>query len=270
MSLPLHIITIVLDGFPFITWHYPILRQLKLDWHWHVVEGVALPVKDTSWCARLEPRLSTDGTFDYLRELSKFDSRVTHIHQPSWPGKVAMFNEAMGGIKDGEFLLLQMDSDEIWTKRQLEKLYELLLPKKLDNRNCAYFRCRYFVGPDRVIISRHGFGNHEAYEWHRAWRVPSGTLFDTHEPPKLSEFEARPYLHGDTEAMRLVFDHYAYATEAQMRFKERYYGSPANPNGHLYKNAAANWKRLQQAPLPILQLNEYFPWVGEGVTVDRA
>lgn len=267
--MKLNIVTIVLDGMSFITWHYPIFRQLKLDWHWWVIEGAAMPVGCTSWCAKIEPRLSTDGTFDYLRQLALFDNRITHIASSSWPGKVAMFNEALTRIEDDVYLLMQVDSDEIWTKLQIEKLHDLMLPKKVFDRNCAYFRCHYFVGPDLVIKSRHGFGNHEAYEWKRIWRVSQGVLFKTHEPPRLVGFEECPYMHGDTEAMRFTFDHFAYATEAQMRFKEHYYGGASNLNGHLYKNAALNWKRLQTASMPVAQLNLFFPWVGEGVTVDR-
>jgi len=265
----LHIVTIVLDGMPFITWHYPILRQLKLDWHWWVVQGVAWPEKCTSWCAQIEPRLSRDGTDEYLSNLARFDPRITHLRRTVWPGKVTMFNEALGQIDNEEYLLLQADSDEIWTKRQLEKLHDLLLPTKLDNRNCAFFRCNYFVGPNLVITSRHGFGNRTAYEWKRAWRVQRGVLFETHEPPKLIGFEERSYWHDDTEALRLVFDHFSWCTEAQVAFKSVYYNSLRNPNGHLYKNLLQNWKNLQLNTEWPARLKTYFPFVDDDVIVDK-
>lgn len=268
----LHIITIVLDGMPFITWHYPILRQLKLDWHWHVVEGVALPEKDTGWCTQLEPRLSRDGTHEYLTSLANFDKRVHYFVRTAWPGKTAMFNHALSVIEDQEFLLMQIDSDEIWTREQIEKIHDhfSLCRFKGDSRHtCAFFHCRYFVGPELVITSRNGFGNYNAYEWKRVWLVTGGIKFKSHEPPVLENFEEVALTQEQTERAGLVFDHFAYSTEAQMRFKEHYYNSPRNPNGHLYANAAANWRRLQSAPMPLAQLNQFFPWVGEGVTVER-
>src|SRR3989304_9302948 len=106
--MKLHIITIVLDGMPFITWHYPVFRRLAFEWHWWIVEGVALPKGCTKWCAPLEPRLSKDGTTDYLAALERFDKRVMHIARPSWPGKASMFNEALSRIEDEAYLLWQI------------------------------------------------------------------------------------------------------------------------------------------------------------------
>ena len=56
----------------------------------------------------------------------------------------------------------------------------------------------------------------------------------SHEPPLLAEQFAPdqwrdvarvdPLLHAQTEAAGLVFQHFAYATQQQLEFKERYYG----------------------------------------------
>lgn len=265
--MKLHIITIVLDGMPFITWHYPILRQLYIDWTWHVVEGVALPVGCTSWCAKMEPRLSGDGTSGYLEELARFDSRVDYRPRSWWPGKAAMFNAAMaGGIYSYPCVLMQIDSDEIWTVKQIEMVHAMLAS---GYPNCMNFRCRYFVGPDLAITSREGFGNHTAYEWKRAWRVGHGAMFETHEPPRLAGFVEYPWTHEQTENPGLVFDHFAYATRRQMEFKKHYYASTTNPAARLYDRAVEGWEMLQKAVMPVEQLNRYLPWVGEGVRVER-
>jgi hypothetical protein len=131
------------------------------------------------------------------------------------------------------------------------------------------FRCRYFVGPDLVITSRFGFGNHEDYEWRRAWKGVRGDRFLTHEPPVLDRFDEDTWTHAQTESLGLVFDHFAYATKEQIEFKKAYYGSKANQIGRLYANAAEGWKELQRAPMPVAQLNRYLPWVGPDVTADR-
>ena len=75
LALPVHFLTIVLNGEPFIRYHYQILESLPFRWHWHVVEGAAELRHDTAWaCAyggALPGRfhadgLSNDGTSEYL------------------------------------------------------------------------------------------------------------------------------------------------------------------------------------------------------------
>lgn len=265
--LPLHIITIVLDGMPWIAWHYEEFKKLREPWTWWVLEGVAQPRKDTSWVAEVAPRLSVDGTTDWMKALAAQEPRVRYVAQPAWPGKTQMFNHALDRVQDPEFVLWQVDHDEIWTAEQIEAGREML---SAGPHNCAYFRCRYFVGPDIVITNREGFGNHGAYEWRRAWKVKSPAMFETHEPPVVAGFEPRPADRDATERLGLVFDHFAYATEAQVRWKETYYGSKNNANGWKYRNAVDGWRRLQAAPMPCQDVGAYLPWVGPGVRADRA
>lgn len=268
MSLPIHFVTICLDGMPFVAWHYPVFRQLSLDWHWHCIEGVALPEKDTKWVKQITPRLSKDGSSQHLIELANLDKRVTHYPAPKWPGKTAMFNHALERIEDEEFLLWQVDSDEVWTLRQVREVWNRF--QACPEINSLRFHCRYFVGPDIVITSRNTYGNNDAYEWHRVWRVRRGVRFETHEPPKLEGFEERAMTQQETERAGLVFDHFAYATEAQVAFKQDYYGSSNNAAGALYRDAVKGWRRLQvNQAWPVSQLRDFLPWVGENVTAER-
>lgn len=265
--MKIHFVTIVRDGFPFITWHYPIFRQLPFDWDWIIVEGTAAPENCTSWCAQMPPGLSTDGTREYLDSITSFDRRVKVLRNVYWHGKVSMFNAACELIQESG-LLWEIDSDEIWSAAQITKMREMFQddPK----RNCARFFCRYFVGPDIAITSRN-CGNNTEYEWFRVWKVNPGVLFKTHEPPKLENFEERPFTHKETEAEGLVFDHFAYATEAQVSFKERYYGSENNACGSQYKGATERWKKLQQNTKWTTTIGkDFMPWVRvNGVSVNK-
>lgn len=258
--------TLVLDGFPFLPRIYENLRQLDFEWDWWVMEGVAAPVGCTKWVAPTTPRLSEDGTNGYLRSLAAFDPRVHHVARELWHGKVAMCNAPLLTLYEPA-LLIEIDSDEHWSAEQLTRLRAMFL--KSPKKNCAYFRCRYFVGPDVVINSRNGYGNNEAYEWHRAWRIGPGSRWETHEPPKLRDFASNPFSHDETEKLGLVFDHFAYATEAQVRFKERYYGSTDNEAGKLYAGAVEGWRRLQRNDKWPVELKTFLPWVGKGVTAER-
>lgn len=250
---------------PWITLIYPELRKLGLDWTWHVIEGVAAPEHCTSWCNVQSPRLSNDGTTEYLDSLS-FDPRVRVYRSEMWHGKVEMCNEPLKHIR-GEFLLMQMDSDEIWTAEQLKELADLF---ESPFHNCGYFSCRYFLAPDIVILpGQNGYGNNKAYEWHRAWKFKSGMRWKTHEPPVIDGFESNPFTHDMTKSYGLIFDHFAWATKKQVASKAEYYAGHKNPKAALYKNAVEGWWRLQENTKWPAEVHDFLPWVEPGIKCER-
>jgi glycosyltransferase involved in cell wall biosynthesis/ADP-heptose:LPS heptosyltransferase/tetratricopeptide (TPR) repeat protein len=278
-TLPVHFFTIVLNGLPFIRHHIEQLKTLPFNWHWHIVEGVAELNHDTGWSKEHGGRipadqhrngLSIDGTTGYLDELKKqFPENIT-LHRPPagrfWDGKREMVNAPLAGVPD-DSLLWQVDADELWTATQIIRARSLFLAHP--EKTAAYFWCHYFVGSDRVITSRDTYGNHSDFEWLRVWRFRTGDQWMAHEPPRLGRClnglppvdvgSLDPILHPDTEAMGLVFQHFAYATEAQARFKRDYYG---------YPHAVSGWKSLQQASVPC-RLGEHFDWVHDQAVVDH-
>src|SRR6266480_6716339 len=114
--------TVVLDGEPFIERHLPILQQLKIFWHWIVVEGASGNTADTSWCKPQEPRWSNDGTTEYLSSIRH--KRVEHGFRELWENKTEMCNFALAGITE-PCVLMQIDADETWRADQLEKIVSL-------------------------------------------------------------------------------------------------------------------------------------------------
>lgn len=245
--LPIHFFTIVKNGMPFITWHYPELRKLSIPWTWHIVEGTAAPVGCTSWCRHIEPGLSDDGTTGYIRGIQQLDYRIQHETNAWWRGKVEMVNRALAQVFE-PCILIQLDADEIWRAEQIEAIHKMLSEGEA---NCAYFYCRYFVGPRLVVTDVGLYGNRTDIEWLRAWRVEGLPSFKTHEPPVLDRFTPKPILHKETVKQGLVFDHYAYATEEQVRFKESYYG---------YEGAVEQWRELQKQRSTV-RLRDFLPWV---------
>jgi hypothetical protein len=85
-----------------------------------------------------------------------------------------------------------------------------------------------------------------------------------HEPPVLgvigkngqiyNSAKINPFKHHETEEMGLVFQHMSYTTEAQLRFKEEYYG---------YVGATKAWNALQLNNQPRILLRRYFNWVAD-------
>lgn len=273
--MPLHIFTIVLNGMPFLKHHIEVFSKLSLPWTWHVVEGVATHSHDTAWSlqngATIKESLhrnglSIDGTTEYLDALAAQYPDKVKIYRPQpgkfWDGKREMVNAPLSAIGE-QALLVQVDSDELWTVEQLERLSRAFAESP--EKTAAFFFCHYFVGPELVIGTRNTYGNNSSYEWLRAWRFFPGSRWEAHEPPRLMAPLAggrmidlaaiRPFTHAETESMGLVFQHYAYVTEDQARFKESYYG---------YADAVTHWSKLQRCTdLPAL-VSSYLPWVKDG------
>lgn len=244
----LHILTLVLNGMPWLAAQWANLMASRVDFHWHVVEGAAANTHCTSWCKRIEPQYSSDGTSEFLENIRR-NKLVTHYRNAMWDGKAAMCNAAVKNI-DEPCLLLQMDSDELWTPEQFNKLTEVLG----EDGTHAMFWCRYFFGPDIVMTTRNCYANNPRQEWKRLWRFTPGDKFISHEPPVLSS-EKKLVGHADTEAAGLVFDHYGYAMEHQVAFKEIYYG---------YSNAVNGWRLLQRNTQWPAKLCDYLSWVKDG------
>jgi glycosyltransferase involved in cell wall biosynthesis/ADP-heptose:LPS heptosyltransferase/Tfp pilus assembly protein PilF len=277
-SLPIHFFTIVLNGEPFIRYHLDIFKGLNFKWHWHIIEGVADLKSDTAWSlkngGRISDRyhskgLSVDGTTAFLDQVKKeYPDQVTLYRKTDgkiWNGKLEMVNAPIANLRE-PCLLWQIDADELWTVDQIQTVRAMFQaePAKIS----AFFYCDFFVGPDLVTITRDTYGNHSRYEWLRVWRYLPGDFWQSHEPPRLVRPNStgatvdvgtiNPFSHAETESSGLVFQHYAYATEAQVRFKESYYG---------YKHAVRQWKKLQGERSFPITLKHYFAWVKDETQV---
>lgn len=277
--LPVHFFTIVLNGEPFIRYHINVLRHLPFEWHWHIVEGVAGLQHDTAWSlangGRIDARhhhggLSLDGTSGYIDELASCFPGNISIYRPEpgkfWDGKLAMVNAPLANIRQ-ECLLWQVDVDEFWTFEQICSARQLFADHP--DKTAAFYWCRYFVGPRLLVSSRNCYSQNPAIEWLRTWRFTPDCRWLAHEPPRLhcptpdgttiDVAALNPFLHAETEAKGLVFQHYAYLLPQQLRFKESYYG---------YRQAFFYWLQLNKEEVFPLRLGDFFPWVMDDTRVD--
>ena len=282
-DLPVHFFTIVLNGEPFIRYHLDLFRRLPFRWQWHVVEGVASLVHDTAWSVDAGGHiddgahadgLSIDGTTAYLDVIAAEEpERISVYRKPGgafWDGKREMVSAPLPNIRE-ECLLWQIDADELWTAEQIVAIRQLFLDAP--DRTAAYYWCHYVPAPGAVIATRYNYAANPAVEWLRTWRYRPGDRWKGHEPPTLARPERsgfvdlatkRPFLHDETEEVGAVFQHFAYATEAQVRFKESYYG---------YRGAGDDWHKLCDAVRTAngpVRLGDYLPWVPDDTLVDVA
>jgi hypothetical protein len=247
---------IVLDGMPFVSKQLPIFERLPIPFHLTFVEGASMNVHCSAWNKPQEPRLSRDGTTEYLNSI-KDHPNVTVIQRESWNGKREMVQAALDSFTE-EGCVLEVDCDEFWTTAQLEIIAATFA--KLKYVGEMRFFCRYYVGPDLVVANDGGdsFGNRSG-EWCRAWRFYPGMQAITHEPPRMTHV-GMTLPREKTAEMGLIFDHLSYVTEGQLRLKEALYG---------YEGALDGWKRLQKATEPRIRLKDYLPWTDENVFAIR-
>ena len=280
-NLPVHFVTIVLNGEPFIRYHLDVFRRLPFTWHWHVVEGVAALVHDTAWSVETGGRvddtahragLSVDGTTAYLDEIaSRETERLSVYRKPGgafWDGKREMVSAPLSRLRE-ECLLWQIDADELWTSDQIIAVRRLF--SEDPERTAAYYWCHYVPAPGAVVATRYNYAADPGVEWLRTWRYRPGDRWEAHEPPILvrrrrgADVDVAgeyPLLHDETEDSGAVFQHFAYATESQARFKETYYG---------YQGAVESWRALRDAVRTAegpLRLGDHLPWVTDDTLVD--
>lgn len=253
----LHIFSIVLDGRPFVEFHLPVFERLTVPWRWYVVEGAAMNTADTAWCEPQQPRLSIDGTHEFLMSIA--GPRVHVISAESWPNKTAMCNAALA-VMDEPGILLQCDVDEIWSTEALERIVRLFDQRRDVGSMC--FDCDYFVGPNLLATGENCWG-HKQGEWLRAWRLTSTEMrFETHEPPVLSGVAGHQMTRQETSAAGYRFRHMAWVTEKQVAYKASFYGEQ-------YRDAVSQWKALQLNQDWPCHLNRFLPWTDDRVIVQK-
>jgi len=278
-QLPIHFLTIVLNGQPFIRYHAKVFEQLPFKWHWHIVEGVATIKHCDKWSLKTGGHIidemhcngrSNDGTTEYLDHLVKeYPNHISLYRKPLkefWEGRIEMVNAPIPNIQES-CLLWQIDVDELWTLEQIRAVRQLFLENP--TKTAAYYWCSFFVGSNLIVSTRNCYSQNPKLEWLRTWRFTPGMHWKTHSPPRLFETtgngetrdvaEVNPFWQEETERHGLVFQHFAYVTSEQVFFKEHCYG---------YEGALTGWKRLQQQCSFPTKLKDYFPWVQDNTLVD--
>jgi hypothetical protein len=252
--IPIHIYTLALDAVKFLPLQLEVFEGIKRPWVWHIVTGVAENVSDTRWCAKIAPRLSRDGTEEWLHKHSNHPNIRVYRRQ-LWPGKTAMCNAAISKINE-DCILMQIDADEFWSAEQLEKICQIY---RSGNYDRIRFYCRYYVGEDLIVSSDQGYGNKPG-EWSRSWLFKPGMFYTCHEPPVLEGCGRREMSREESRGLGLVFDHFAYVLEEQVAFKEVYYK---------YSGAVYGWKKLQAHTQFPAKLKQFLGWVDDDAVVSR-
>lgn len=127
------------------------------------------------------------------------------------------FGSAQAGIPDED------ERDHVmWFERQSSAQSHTK-----ESRDCAYFHCHFFIGPDLLTVTEDGWGHSKTNEWLRAWVFkPRESLWLRHAPPELATYDEVSgwklmageacITREETQRRGLVFTHYAYVLEEQV------------------------------------------------------
>lgn len=252
----LFLFTLALDAMPWLACTFSELMRLRdVDWQWVIVEGAAMPLKDTAWMKPQEPRLSGDGTTEFLDAIA-WHPRVRVARRERWDGKTEMCNHALSLLPSVPAVLMQVDGDELWTADQLRDIRNLFDDDP--TLAMARFDCDYMIGPN---VRTTDAGKPE--EWLRAWRYAPGMRFTTHEPPVLAPARGKSLTRQQTGAMGLRFQHHAWTLPKHVAQKEALYGKR-------YVGALAGWEKLQRnRAWPVADAGRFLPAAFKGVPADR-
>lgn len=254
--MKLEIFTIVLDGMPWITQHIAAFNRLRCPWRWTIAHGVSANIGDTRWIKAQLPRLSQDGTTEYLDDLAATHPNVRVLNRKIWQGKTVQCNACLEGAT-APSVILQVDADEIRTTEQIEQIMAVF--ERWPDIMRMQFFCNYFLGPNIVAVGDESYGNWKG-EWLRAWRMTDAAQrFQSHEPPVFAGNAGEMMGRRQTRELGLVFDHHAYATKKQLEYKQEVYR---------YPGAVASWQKLQRNTIWPTALKVYMPWVNAEARAD--
>lgn len=215
---------------------------------WAISDGLSGNAKDSRFLNILRgaPKQSTDGTVEYLTELSSKNSNVLFFSSPNgWRSKTDEVNHAVCLIKqklsikhkqESYINLWQVDADEHWTIEKIQAAEKMLSES---GHTQVAFGFNHYVGEGLIAVGQWGSDKvSRLFKWR-------GEKFMSHEPAVIHR---RPKV---LQADSIKFDHYSYYFEKDVIQKDVQY---INCNG-LHKN----WKTLQELPEFPQPISALFP-----------
>lgn len=277
--LPIIIYTIVINGMPFITYHFNIFKETNRYFQWHIIEGFGVGLENKNRYKKnmklnekyIYKGLSTDGTTLYLNKLKNENKEEVFIHRREYGNIWSNKSEMIRITHNINFkcVLIEIDVDELWNSNQIIKISDLF---EETNKRCMFFHCHYFITPSYVTITKNVPTHANSYEWLRAWIYEKGDIWKCHEPPFLYNLNTKTYnydklfgnkclKHDFTEMNGLVFTHYSWTEENIVKFKEDFYEKEG-----LYNK----WKEVEnyKGELPF-EVSKYFYWFKKGTYIDK-
>jgi glycosyltransferase involved in cell wall biosynthesis len=293
------VLSLVLNGMPFLAYHAEMLRELEskhgVRWRWVAVEGPAAgrahrrrpysraPLPRTAY--RQGSGESVDGSAEFLDELSAQWPGEVQVLRPSasgreqWEDKLEMANEGTAWLLNRPdqpecSALLQLDADELWSADALAAVVRLMTQQQRLNAAvgggspaCAYLDCHFFIAPELVTVSRGPgvYSHDDELEWLRVWRVEPDAaaryMWVGHAPPRLARWDSSA---GWTVLEGRHCLQHGVATSRGAAFSHHAYSSVEQVrfkgSFYGYDDAEAQWAALQRATPPV-DVGRFLGWV---------
>ena len=202
---------IVFNGSPFLE---ACIEAVKPFGPVYFVEG---PV---SHYGKLGFTTSTDDTNQVLADLIG----EAHVYHGQFEEKDEMMWASERLIPQDSTFVFMVDSDEVWRRQDLEKIFALLETNKYDSM--AFTADSFWCGYDHIVT-----GWERDFQVHRVKRWKENPHWVTHRPPTVNAPDGSPWRehrhlsHLATLAMGLSMPHYSYVNPLQVRMKDAYYNT---------------------------------------------
>lgn len=163
--------------------------------------------------------ISTDDTLDIIFNFPDVENKIKLVASQAWEHKDEMVNAYISSVT-GNYLF-QVDSDEIWSGDDLNKICQILLERP-DITCLEFLPLQFWHNFETILIEGHWDS-----PFMRLFKFESGAKWYSHEPPILVNPKGVSYNSikkiNATEEYGIRFFHYSYLTESQARWKATFF-----------------------------------------------
>jgi len=180
---------------------------------------------------------STDKTNEIIHNFPDPEKKITIIHG-QYKEKTEQANAYIPYIKDDTDYLWNLDSDEIYKGKDIEKIIDLLEKEKYTS---VGFNSNTFYGGFDKIVG----GFEKIIEYKRIFKIDKNSKWATHRPPIIDNLDDNKHLSGRALVdMGIYLYHYSYVFSRQVKQKMEYYQaavSKSNCIDNYYKEVWLKW-----------------------------
>ena len=196
-----------------------------LDQIYPYVEQILITEGPVRFWQNLGKTTSTDNTNDIIDNYNDYASKIKVIHG-QFEEKTEECNAYIPYIRDDIDYLWQIDSDEIYTIANIEKIKKVLIEEK--PTSVGVKSCTFYGGFNNFLT---GFEQNND-NFLRIFKFEKGSYWETHRPPTIHYPNGieRKHISSDELFSRwgIEMHHYSYVFPTQVKNKMEYYSKSLN------------------------------------------
>ena len=228
-------------AFGMIVFEGDYVLQECLEQVYPYAEQILIAEGPVEYWQRLGRTTSTDKTNEILDNFPDPENKISIVHG-QYSEKDEQCKAYMKHIRDDIDYLWNLDSDELYTKENLEKTIDLL--SQYEPTSVGVTSCSFYGGTDDYLT---GFELAKD-NFLRIFKYEPGSTWLTHRPPTIKYLSDMPKKHIDSNTFYdmtgVVMHHYSYVFPTQVAKKVGYYKdsvSKENCIDNYFENVYLPW-----------------------------